>query len=152
MKPAIWPAGLALLEFVLCAAAPAPDVRAAPQRIVAHGDSAAQAPAVAFDGVNYLVVWTDNREGVPKVYGARVSPDGTVLDLDGFGISAAQGSEPTVAFDGTNYLVVWSDEASIVAARVDPGGMVLDPDGITISTRPNVQFQPTLAFDGTNYL
>ena len=112
----------------------------------------AQGPGVAFDGTNYLVVWTDSREGGPKVYGARVSPGGTVLDQDGFAISAAAGSEPTVAFDGTNYLVVWSNQASIVGARVDPGGTVLDPGGITISTRANAQFQPTLAFDGTNYL
>ena len=40
MKRAIWPAGLALLALVLCAAAPAPDVRAAPPRTVPHGDAA----------------------------------------------------------------------------------------------------------------
>ena len=170
MKRAIWPAGLALLALVLSAAAPAPDVRAAPPQTVPHGDATrprdplpgalhgralggqALRPGVAFDGTNYLVVWTDYREGDPKVYGARVSPGGTVLDQDGFVISAAEGSEPTVAFDGTNYLVVWSNQASIIGARVDPGGTVLDPGGITISTRPNVQWEPTLAFDGTNYL
>ena len=40
MKRAIWPAGLALLALVLSAAAPAPDVRAAPPRTVPHGDAA----------------------------------------------------------------------------------------------------------------
>ena len=90
--------------------------------------------------------------GVPKVYGARVSPGGTVLDPDGFAISAVAGSGPAVAFDGTNYLVVWSNQESIVGARVDPDGTVLDPGGITISTRPEVEVYPTLAFDGTNYL
>ena len=170
MKRAIWPAGLVLLALVLSAAAPAPDGRAAPPWTVPHGDAArprvplpsalqggalggqARGPGVAFDGTNYLVVWTDFREGGPKVYGARVSPGGTVLDQDGFAISADAGSEPTVAFDGTNYLVVWSNQASIVGARVNPAGEVLDPGGITISTRANAQFQPTLAFDGTNYL
>ena len=171
MKRAIRPAVLVLLALVVSAAAPAPDVRAAPPWTVPHGDAArprdplpsalqgrplggqAPRPGVAFDGTNYLVVWTDSREGGPKVYGARVSPGGTVLDQDGFAISAAGGSEPAVAFDGTNYLVVWSNQASIIGARVDPGGTVLDPGGITISTRPNhLQYEPTLAFDGTNYL
>ena len=155
MKRAIRPAVLVLLALVVSAAAPAPDVRAAPPWTVPHGDAArprdplpsalqgrplggqAPRPGVAFDGTNYLVVWTDYREGGPKVYGARVSPGGTVLDQDGFAISAAGGSEPAVAFDGTNYLVVWSNQDSIIGARVDPGGTVLDPGGITISTRPN---------------
>ena len=153
MKRAIRPAVLVLLALVVSAAAPAPDVRAAPPWTVPHGDAArprdplpsalqgrplggqAPRPGVAFDGTNYLVVWTDSREGGPKVYGARVSPGGTVLDQDGFAISSAGGAEPTVAFDGTNYLVVWRNQASIIGARVDPGGTVLDPGGITISTR-----------------
>ena len=139
MKRAIGPAGLALAAFVLCAAAPVPDVQAAPLRTMPHGGDAARPRAplpsalrarplgngvggsgVAFDGTNYLVVWTDYRGGATKVYGARVSPDGTVLDQSGFAISAA-GSAPAVAFDGTNYLVVWSDQDSIVGARVDRG-------------------------------
>ena len=158
MKRAIWPAGLVLLALVFSAAAPAPDGRAAP---TAAGEShfhggplgdGVRGSGVAFDGTNYLVVWTDYRQGAPKVYGARVSPGGTVLGQDGFAISAAGGSGPAVAFDGTNYLVVWSDQGSIVGARVDPGGAVLDPGGIPISTGLGVESYPTLAFDGTNYL
>src|SRR6478735_5592103 len=99
MKRAIRPACLALLALVVSAAAPAPDVRAAPPSTFPHGDAAlgdqVAGSGVAFDGTNYLVVWTDYREGGPKVYGARVSGGGTVLDHDGFAISAAEGSGPT---------------------------------------------------------
>ena len=155
---------------MLSAAAPAPDGRAASPRAVPHGDGARPGhplpralhgrplgdgvwgSGVAFDGTNYLVVWTEYRQGVPKVYGARVSPGGTVLGQGEFEISAAGGLWPAVAFDGTNYLVVWGTQESVVGARVDPGGTVLDPGGITISTRPDVEGYPTLAFDGTNYL
>ena len=45
------------------------------------------APAVAFDGTNYLVVWEDSR--APFLYGARVTPRGTMLDGSGFVISSA---------------------------------------------------------------
>jgi len=41
-------------------------------------------PAVAFSGGNYLVVWMDGRQyPVYGLYGARVSPEGKVLDADG---------------------------------------------------------------------
>ena len=44
-------------------------------------------PAVAFDGTNYLVAWSDARTGSFDVYGARVSTTGSVLDPAGFAIS-----------------------------------------------------------------
>src|SRR5580765_3100122 len=118
MRRAIRPAALALLALVLCAAAPAADVRAAPPGAVQHGgaawptvlppravhglvpDDEVGGSGVAFDGTNYLVVWTENRADGPTVYGARVTPDGTVLDQGAFAIAALGGSGPAVAFDG----------------------------------------------------
>jgi len=37
-------------------------------------------PAVAFDGEDFMVVWTDRRSGTSDIYGARVTPTGTVFD------------------------------------------------------------------------
>jgi hypothetical protein len=116
-------------------------------------------PSIAFDGTNYLVVWSDLRRGPFDVYGARVTRSGTVLDPTGFIVSAAAGDQwyPDVVFDGTNYLVVWADKRSgstwdVYGARVSPDGVVLDPAGFAISAAARDQRFPVLAFDGTNSL
>ncbi len=119
---------------------------------------------VAFDGTNFLVVWTDERAGgdsVARIHGARVSPGGQVLDPDGFAITQGPFSQsvPAVAFDGNNYFVAWGgiydDTAyyNIWGARVSPQGQVLDPDPILVCHQPELDHEtPDVAFNGTNYL
>jgi hypothetical protein len=119
----------------------------APGRIVLSGTGNRQAdPDTASDGTNSLVVWSDDRYGDQRIFGARMGADGQSLDGSGFTISAPtdlldsaalRHQSPAVAFDGTNYLVVWSDwrhaayfpndgQPNISAARVSPSGQVLD--------------------------
>jgi hypothetical protein len=113
--------------------------------------------AVAFDGTNFLVVWADLRSGTTDIFGARVSPAGTVLNTGGSLISTAapDQSKPAVAFDGTNFLVVWQEvrgggNSDIFAARVSPAGAVLG--GIAIATATTQESSPAVAFDGTGFL
>jgi hypothetical protein len=114
------------------------------------------APALAFDGANYLVVWSDSGEGGNEVYGARVSREGLVLDPDGIRISPEVGHQgtPAIAFDGTNYLVTFDDNRTdfigISGARVGRSGVVRDPTGFLIAS--GYGHPAAIAFDGTNYL
>ena len=62
---------------------------------------------MAFDGTNYLIVWTDFRSGTSwDIYGTRVSKAGTVLAAAGTPISTAPGTqdEPTVIAE---WIVPW---------------------------------------------
>ncbi|MDH5186581.1 MAG: T9SS type A sorting domain-containing protein [candidate division WOR-3 bacterium] len=115
-------------------------------------------PQVAFDGINYFVVWEDRRTSPRSIYGARINTDGIVLDPDGIEIcTTSVGNKylPSVVWAGANYFVVWQDrrfDEDIFGARVTNEGIILDPDGILLSLGTNKQTQPQMAFDGTNYL
>ncbi|MDI3284493.1 hypothetical protein [Polyangium sp. 15x6] len=88
--------------------------------------------SVAFDGTQHLAVWYDGRGAPATIYGARVMPDGTVLDPYGLGL--ATGNEPRVAVGGGVFLVAFRSGAELQAVRVDPSGAVLDPTPITIGS------------------
>src|SRR5207249_2933509 len=62
-------------------------------------------PSVAFDGVNYLVVWHDRRDDVDvNIMGSRITTAGVNIDPDGIAISTAPGVQdtPTVVFAAGN--------------------------------------------------
>jgi hypothetical protein len=107
-------------------------------------------PSVTHNGLNFLVVWQDYRNGNADIYGARVESTGTVLDTSGISISAATSSQyaPSVAYDGANFLVVWEDHRSgtgfsdIYGARVGETGTVLDTSGFAVSAGPESEVSP----------
>ncbi len=117
-------------------------------------------PHVSFDGVNYLVVWEDFRGGKDfDIYGARVTPAGTVLDQSGIAIcTASQGQHrPVAAHYGGKTLVVWEDQRSItnfdiMGARLDAAGNVLDKNGFGIATATNHTKHPTVAGGPSGFL
>jgi len=118
-------------------------------------------PAIAWNGTNYLVVWSDNRDGSngADVYGTRVSSAAEVLDPSGIPISTNSQLEafPGIASNGSDYLVVWSVDSrtgsgvDIHGIRVSGSGTLLGGD-IAISTAANTQQFPRAASNGTNYL
>jgi hypothetical protein len=132
-----------------------------PNGILVSGATGVQEfPAIASEGANCLITWQDMRPGgYLDIYGARVTPSGSVLDPGGIAISTATYSQwyPAVAFDGTNYLVAWQDyrttDFDIFASRVTPAGAVLDPAGLPIATSAIYQRYPSLTFgDGCYFI
>lgn len=100
-------------------------------------------PAVAWNGTDWLVVWsgqvgfqccpTENR------YAARVSAQGEVLDATPIELATgtfANGLWPAaVGSDGNNWVVVWTTNGNqVTAMRVAPDGTVLDPSGVVLYT------------------
>lgn len=113
-------------------------------------------PAVAYNGLHFLVVWQDYRSGSADIYGARVTGAGTVLDTSGIAISAATSSQssPAVAYDGANFFVVWQDDrsgtgfADIYGARVSETGTILETSGLAIAAGPANELTPKITAMG----
>ena len=102
---------------------------------VSQAPSTQERPSVAFNGTNYLVVWTDARLATNlnrglDIYGARISPAGQVLDPGGLAVYSwekNQSGARVTAWAGRFY-VAWTDARASINdaywARVDNDGTV----------------------------
>jgi hypothetical protein len=125
-------------------------------------------PAVAFNGTDYFIAWTDARNSGTSdldIYGTLFGASGSVGNTNGAALTAgARGEQhPTVAANGANYLVVWEDSRNADATGIDLHGVLvstngapLDLNAIPISTATGDQLAPramALGFSpsGTDY-
>lgn len=130
--------------------------------------------AVASDGSNWLLTWTESSTVgstvVNQLFARRVSAAGALMESAALPLSPQVPTlnNPQVAFDGTNYLVVWpqylSGQASagttttiLWATRISPAGAVLDGmagAGALQLSSSAAHFRnfPALAWNGTEYL
>jgi hypothetical protein len=115
------------------------------------------APALAFNGTNFLVAWTDSFGY--HVHVSRITPAGAILSPAATTMpgNADRSSGASVASDGTGFLVDWrfdSSDHGIRAARVSAAGALVDQTPIVVTEdETNVaDGSPAVAFDGTDYL
>jgi hypothetical protein len=127
----------------------------------ANGDptvSSGSHPSAAFNGTNFLVVWDVAPSGIAKIYGARVTPTGQVLDPNGFVISGSSTDDqicPDVASNGTDWEVVWqkncstcpTDPSSIFGATV-AGATRIVTKQITVANSADAELKPSIASNG----
>jgi cysteine-rich repeat protein len=111
-------------------------------------------PAVASNGVDYLVVWTGGNTAA-GIYGTRVFDDGSVADPAGILIAGSNGA-PRVASNGADYLVAWphyrdTTGDDIRGARITSAGEVSSSDS-AISSSAGRKYQAALASNGTDFL
>jgi len=126
-------------------------------RVVSAASAPERAPAAAYDGSNYLVVWESRRmlggQASWDVLGMRVGPTGEVLDPAGLVLAADPAADeraPALAWNGSHYLVSWEERAALgVAAararRVAADGSVVDADAIDLAPGFGEQRAPTVA-------
>lgn len=117
------------------------------------------APALAFDGSQYVVVYEDEYGGTKDLKEVTVSPSGEVGTSPNIIIATSSNeAKPTLAIGPGNHLVAWQDDRSgpndvdIRAARISPTGSVLDTLGLALSFATGGQTSPAVASDGSGYL
>ena len=120
-------------------------------------------PHAAFGNGMYLAVWREGwhgKGGKARIYAARVSADGKVLDPKGIEVAPSSDGvqeQPRVAFGGGVFLVVWQDfrngkDYDVLAARISVEGKVLDAAPIAVAAAPRTQALPAVASDGKGFL
>ena len=124
-----------------------------------RSDSGTQAAAAAFNGVTYLVTWSDKRDGQWDINAVRVSSAGRVVDTADIPVCRAVGPQqsPAAASDGSGFLIAWEDQRSgmrwnVYAARVDSSGHVMDTAGILLRSLNGDKHSPSVAFGAGKYL
>jgi hypothetical protein len=113
-------------------------------------------PAVAWNGKQYFVVWTDRQTSLPHIYGARVQPNGEVVDKQGMLLSSTSGAQayPDVASDGSGWQVVWQQQ---ITGSLDVYGVRVSGDGSVsriygLATGTGDEDYPSVAWNGSTFL
>ncbi len=117
----------------------------------------------AYDG-GWFLSWTDERHGsLPKVYGARVTAAGAVLDDGGFAIApyGLVHKSTAVACGASSCAVAWSAESSqhyvnvtafdIVSRTYGFDGVALGPDFV-VASGPAFRASPAVAASPTTFV
>jgi hypothetical protein len=104
--------------------------------------STGDAPNVAFDGTNYLLIWGGMGQFISKTGSLVGSP---------FATGASPDNPGSIIFDGTNYFVVWDASDNVYGQFITPSGTLLG-SAISVSTAAYRQRDPVAAYDGTNIM
>ena len=117
-------------------------------------------PTIAFNGNDYIVVWSDRRFTGTYFWttAARVTRQGAVLDT-GYGIGSADAHNefyPDIAFDGNRCFAVWYRSAfapyGIYGRFINSMAQPEDSMVTVSSTATSLYNFPKVDFDGRNYL
>ncbi|MBI5193676.1 MAG: hypothetical protein HZA08_09585 [Nitrospirae bacterium] len=113
-------------------------------------------PVIGFNGVNYLIIWWDDRNGVDAdIYGQMVSPSGALAGSE-IPISTSVGNQqrPEIKAYGSDFFVVWEDDRNgnlDVYGRFVTSAGALSGTEFPIASSVNNEDSPMIGFDGTRF-
>ncbi len=101
-------------------------------------------PSVECGDGHYFVVYEWGKGVGNEIRGARIKFDGTVMDTNGFLISAGviHNHFPNLAYNGTRFLVVWSNKPGTNSPSVVRGALIDLDSNPMVSDTFRVSFTP----------
>lgn len=134
-----------------------------PALLLGDTPNAQTGPDVVSNGDTFFVAWTEPSAGCifvcpagAAVVGARVGPDGGVLDPQGLVLAPSRpafgtSTDVALASNASDFLAVWNTSGTIEAARVASDGGLLDSPPIQLGAGVT-DSPPSAAANGTEYL
>jgi hypothetical protein len=110
------------------------------------------APSIAWNGIDYGVLWKDSRNGDQEIFFTHLTPSGTKVGGD-ISVTGPCGDcvNPRLTWSGTEYGAVWSQNGAITFRRLDRAGAaigaavpLLDPAGFSAD-------EPDIVWTGSEY-
>lgn len=115
--------------------------------------------AVAYNGSEYVVVWSQVQSGGSHILGARISHSGELLTPNPISLTLAYSgtqSQPAISWNGSHYLLVWTADSGtgldIKGCRLRTDLSPIDSTPITICAAVENQAAPHVASCGDNSL
>jgi hypothetical protein len=110
------------------------------------------APSIAWNGIDYGMLWKDSRNGNQEIFFTHMTPSGTKVGGD-ISVTGPCGDcvNPRVVWSGTEYGAVWSQNGEITFRRLDRAGAPIGTAVPLIDPAGSGADEPDIAWTGSEY-
>lgn len=109
-------------------------------------------PSIAWNGIDYGMLWKDSRNGNQEIFFTHMTPAGTKVGGD-VSVTGPCGDcvDPRLVWAGTEYGAVWSQGGSITFRRLDRAGAPLGTATPLVDPAGSSADDPDIVWTGSEY-
>jgi hypothetical protein len=110
------------------------------------------APSIAWNGIDYGMLWKDSRNGDQEIFFTHITPSGSKVGGD-ISVTGPCGDcvNPRLVWNGTEYGAVWSQNGEITFRRLDRAGAPIGTATPLIDPAGSSADEPDIVWTGTEY-
>ncbi len=122
---------------------------------VTYDDAGSNESSLIWNGSQYGLSWSDERDGNDEIYFVRLDTSGTKIGSDiRITFDPNSSNQSSLAFTGSQYAILWKDNRNandeIYFARLESTGNKIGSD-IRVTYEENLSAYPCLAYQGSEY-